>query len=82
MNNAALIAAFFIFDLGRFFDLQYLKSEQAALNSLYENKPLLVILSFFFIYIAVTALSLPGAAILTLARYDRNKIWRQAQDIQ
>ncbi len=63
----ALVAAFFIFDIGRFFNLEYLKSEQAALNSLYENRPLLVILSFFFIYIAVTALSLPGAAILTLA---------------
>ena len=72
---AALIAAFFIFDLGRFFDLQYLKSEQAALNSLYENKPLLVILSFFFIYIAVTALSLPGAAILTLAAGAQFGLW-------
>ena len=72
---AALIAAFFIFDLGRFFDLQYLKSEQAALNTLYENKPLLVILSFFFIYIAVTALSLPGAAILTLAAGAQFGLW-------
>ncbi len=72
---AALIAAFFIFDLGRFFDLQYLKSEQAALNTLYENKPLLVILSFFLIYIAVTALSLPGAAILTLAAGAQFGLW-------
>jgi len=62
-----LIAAFFIFDIGRFFSLEYLKSEQAALDSLYANKPLLVITVFFLGYIAVTALSLPGAAILTLA---------------
>ena len=63
----ALIAAFFIFDLGRFFSLEYLKSQQEALNGLYENRPVMVIAAFFFIYIAVTALSLPGAAILTLA---------------
>lgn len=62
-----MIAAFFLFDIGRFFSLDYLKSEQAALNTLYANKPLLVIAVFFFGYIAVTALSLPGAAILTLA---------------
>lgn len=64
---AVLVAAFFFFDVGRFFSLEYLKSEQAALNTLYENKPALVIGVFFFVYIAVTALSLPGAAILTLA---------------
>ncbi|MFK8083852.1 MAG: FAD-dependent oxidoreductase [Granulosicoccus sp.] len=63
----ALVAAFFIFDLGRFFSLDYLKSEQAALDALYASKPLMVIAVFFFGYIAVTALSLPGAAILTLA---------------
>jgi len=72
---AALVAAFFIFDFGRFFNLDYLKSEQAALDSLYENRPLLVILSFFFIYIAVTALSLPGAAILTLAGGAQFGLW-------
>ena len=63
----ALIAAFFIFDLGRFFSLEYLKSQQAALNGLYESRPLMIIAAFFLVYIAVTALSLPGAAILTLA---------------
>ncbi|MDB4224658.1 FAD-dependent oxidoreductase [Granulosicoccus sp.] len=63
----ALIAAFFIFDVGRFFSLEYLKNEQVALAELYAAKPFLVIASFFLIYIVVTALSLPGAAILTLA---------------
>ncbi len=62
-----LVASFFIFDLGRFFSLEYLKNEQAALDALYANRPLMVIAVFFFGYIAVTALSLPGAAILTLA---------------
>lgn len=63
----ALIAAFFFFDIGRFFSLEYLKNEQASLNALYEARPVLVIAVFFFGYIAVAALSLPGAAILTLA---------------
>ncbi len=64
---AILVAGFFFFDIGRFFSLDYLKSEQAALGAFYEQQPFLVIAIFFFGYIAVTALSLPGAAILTLA---------------
>jgi len=48
----ALVAAFFIFDLGRFLSLDYLKSQQAALADLYSNKPLLVIASFFAIYVS------------------------------
>jgi uncharacterized membrane protein YdjX (TVP38/TMEM64 family) len=62
-----LIAAFFLLDLQRFISLDYLKSQQAELNALYASRPLLVITTFFFGYIAVTALSLPGAAILPLA---------------
>jgi len=63
----ALVAAFFIFDLGRFLNLDYLKSQQAALADLYSSRPFMVIASFFAIYVAATALSLPGAVILTLA---------------
>ncbi len=63
----ALIALFFLFDLGRFFSLDYLKDQQAVLDTLYANKPLMVIVVFFIGYIVITALSLPGAAILTLA---------------
>ena len=62
-----LVAGFFFFDIGRFFSLDYLKSEQAALHTIYEQQPFQVIAIFFVGYIAVTALSLPGAAILTLA---------------
>jgi pyruvate/2-oxoglutarate dehydrogenase complex dihydrolipoamide dehydrogenase (E3) component/uncharacterized membrane protein YdjX (TVP38/TMEM64 family) len=63
----AAIAAFFTFDLGRFFTLEFIKESQAQFGQLYAEKPLLVIGSFFAIYVAVTALSLPGAAIMTLA---------------
>ncbi len=64
--SAAMIA-FFAFDLGRFFTLDFIKQSQAQFGKLYAQKPLQVIGGFFALYVAVTALSLPGAAIMTLA---------------
>ena len=61
------IAAFFAFDLGRYFSLAYLKDSQASFQALFAEKPVQVVLVFFAAYVAVTALSLPGAAIMTLA---------------
>jgi pyruvate/2-oxoglutarate dehydrogenase complex dihydrolipoamide dehydrogenase (E3) component/uncharacterized membrane protein YdjX (TVP38/TMEM64 family) len=63
----ALVVAFFAFDLGRFLSLEYLKSRQAEFTMLAADRPWLVGGAFFAIYVAVTALSLPGAAIMTLA---------------
>lgn len=63
----AIVAAFFYFDLGRFVTLDFIKSQQASIADFYEQRPITVISAFFLGYIAVTALSLPGAAILTLA---------------
>ena len=63
----AAVAAYFAFDLSRFFSLDYIKGSQAKFAELYAAQPALVIASFFAIYVAVTAISLPGAAILTLA---------------
>lgn len=62
-----LIAGFFVFDLGRFFELEYLKSQQAWIEVFYRDHPWLAALLYCSIYIAVTALSLPGAAVMTLA---------------
>ncbi|WP_455196727.1 FAD-dependent oxidoreductase [Kaarinaea lacus] len=64
---ALLIAAYFIFDLGQYLTLDYLKSQQDEFISFYQQNQLLTISVYFGIYIAVTALSLPGAAIMTLA---------------
>ncbi|MDH5256961.1 MAG: FAD-dependent oxidoreductase, partial [Gammaproteobacteria bacterium] len=61
------IAIFFIFDLGQYFTLEYLKSEKDSLVSFYLQDKILTITIFTLVYIAVTALSLPGAAIMTLA---------------
>ncbi len=63
---AALVAAFFVFDLGRFFSLAYVKGAQADFAMLYAERPAAVVGVFFAAYVAVTALSLPGAAVMTL----------------
>nr|MCU0956680.1 FAD-dependent oxidoreductase [Hydrogenophaga sp.] len=61
------IGTFFAFDLGRFLSLDYLKQSQAAFADLYAQHPWQVAGAYFAIYVAATALSLPGAAIITLA---------------
>jgi len=61
------IAAFFAFDLGRYFSLAFIKDSQASFTELFGQRPALVLLVFFAAYVAITALSLPGAAIMTLA---------------
>jgi uncharacterized membrane protein YdjX (TVP38/TMEM64 family) len=64
---AGAIAAFFLLDLGQYLTLERLKSSQAELARLVEERPVAAIGGFFLVYVAVTALSLPGAAIMTLA---------------
>jgi pyruvate/2-oxoglutarate dehydrogenase complex dihydrolipoamide dehydrogenase (E3) component/uncharacterized membrane protein YdjX (TVP38/TMEM64 family) len=63
----AAVAGFFLFDLGSYLTLNALKARQAELASLVEQRPLLIIGGFFLAYVAVTSLSLPGAAVMTLA---------------
>jgi pyruvate/2-oxoglutarate dehydrogenase complex dihydrolipoamide dehydrogenase (E3) component/uncharacterized membrane protein YdjX (TVP38/TMEM64 family) len=62
----ALIGAFFAVDLGRYVSLDFFKSQQASIATWYAGNPLKTIAGFFLIYVAVTGLSLPGAAVLTL----------------
>ena len=62
-----LILAFFIFDLGQYLTLDYLKSQQQVFNDYYQQNRLLTLGIYFVIYVVVTALSLPGAAVMTLA---------------
>ncbi len=64
---AAAVAAFFFFDLSRFLRLEFLKQSQENFRELYAGHRPVFILSYMMIYIAVAALSLPGAAVLTLA---------------
>ena len=64
---AVLVIAFFWFDLGRYLGLEYLKSRQADIDAFYRDNPVVVLTAYFAAYVAVTGLSLPGAAIMTLA---------------
>jgi uncharacterized membrane protein YdjX (TVP38/TMEM64 family) len=74
-NKKILIAAgivilaglFFYFDLGKFLTLASLKENRGALVSFYASHPIVVISAFIIAYIAQSALSLPGAAIFSLA---------------
>ena len=64
---AAVLAAYFAFDLGRFLTLDYFKAQQAAIDAYFRANPVRTAAIYFAIYVAVTGLSLPGAALLTLA---------------
>lgn len=64
---ALVVGLFFYFDLNQLLTLDGLKGSMEQFSQYQEQSPLLVIGGFFLLYIVVTALSLPGAAILTLA---------------
>lgn len=64
---AALVAVYFLLDLGRYLELGYLKSVQIQVVDWVRARPLTASAVFFALYVLVTALSLPGAAVMTLA---------------
>lgn len=63
----AIAGAFFWWDLGQYLSLEFLKSNRATFESYYESNPGTVAAGFVAIYILSTALSLPGATVITLA---------------
>ena len=63
----ALIAAFFAFGLDEYLSLEHLQQSKAAIDRYREAQPVAASGAFVALYIAVTALSLPGAGIMTLA---------------
>ena len=62
-----VIGLYFTFDLGQYLNLQTLKTQQENIESFRATYPGLTVLIFFTIYVLITAVSLPGAALLTLA---------------
>ena len=64
---AALVAAYFVFDLGDYLTLEGIKAVAADLAAFQQDNALAVIAGFFLAYVLVTGASLPGAAIMTLA---------------
>lgn len=62
-----LIGAFFAFDLGHYLSLPQLQARQAELAALVDRHFVSAALLFVVVYVVSTALSLPGASLLTLA---------------
>ena len=58
---------FKVLGLGQYFTLSYIKASQGTFAAAYADHRLMVIATYMVIYILVTSLSLPGAAIMTLA---------------
>ncbi|MHB8138098.1 MAG: TVP38/TMEM64 family protein [Smithellaceae bacterium] len=63
---ACLVAAFFLLDLNRYFTLDYIKQSRDGFASFYAQNKMLAITVYMLLYIAITALSLPGATVMTL----------------
>jgi len=61
------VFGYFAFDLNQLLTLENIKANQVQFQQWRDGSPVLVSLLFFSAYVVVTALSLPGAAIMTLA---------------
>jgi pyruvate/2-oxoglutarate dehydrogenase complex dihydrolipoamide dehydrogenase (E3) component/uncharacterized membrane protein YdjX (TVP38/TMEM64 family) len=64
---ALAIGAFVALDLGRYLSFEQLKASQASFAQLHAEQPFMVAALYFLIYVLATALSIPGAVIITLA---------------
>lgn len=64
---ALAAAAFFALDLQRHLSLDALKTQQAAIEAWRDAHPALAMPLYALLYILLTGLSLPGAAVMTLA---------------
>ena len=62
----AAVASVFIFDLHRHLDFEAIKAGRHVFDSYVEDSPAFSSAIYFVLYVAVTGLSLPGAAVLTL----------------
>ena len=63
----AAVAGYFWFDVGSYLSIDALKARQADFEGWRAARPLTAAAIFFAIYVAATAMSVPGATILTLA---------------
>lgn len=64
---AVIVALFFILDLQQYLSLEYVKTQQQAIDDYYADHRLLTLLGFFLLYVVITGASLPGATVMTLA---------------
>ena len=64
---AIVLILLFFFNVHHYLTLECLKFFKDILNIYYQDSPLLVLGTYFVIYLASTAFSLPGAAVLSMA---------------
>jgi pyruvate/2-oxoglutarate dehydrogenase complex dihydrolipoamide dehydrogenase (E3) component/uncharacterized membrane protein YdjX (TVP38/TMEM64 family) len=64
---ASVVGLYLALDLGQYLNLQTLKAQQQSIEAYRTENPGLSIALYFFAYVIMAALSLPGAALLTLA---------------
>ncbi|SHJ90779.1 FAD-dependent oxidoreductase [Halomonas caseinilytica] len=60
------IVAFFVSGADQYLSLDVIKSQQARFHAWFEARPVTAVGAFFALYVVMAALSLPGAALLTL----------------
>ena len=63
----ALIAAYFVFDIGQYLTLEFLQSKHQLLLQHATENPVSSIAIYFLLYVAAAVLSLPGISLLTLS---------------
>jgi pyruvate/2-oxoglutarate dehydrogenase complex dihydrolipoamide dehydrogenase (E3) component/uncharacterized membrane protein YdjX (TVP38/TMEM64 family) len=64
---AGAVAAFFLLELHQYFRLEYFQARRADIEAYRAEHPVAAAVIYFAVYVAITALSLPGAALTTLA---------------
>ena len=62
-----VVILFFVFDLGQYLTLDYVKAQQQVLDQYYVENRVGTLIGYFVLYVVITGASLPGAAVLTLA---------------
>jgi uncharacterized membrane protein YdjX (TVP38/TMEM64 family) len=67
LTGSVAVGLFLFFDLGRFLTLETLKNNRQSLLDYYAGHKTAMVAGFMAVYVVQTALSLPGAAILSLA---------------
>ena len=62
----AALAAFFTLDLSRYFSLEFFQAQRGQIVAWQAAYPLATAAAYFLLYVLITALSFPGAAVMTL----------------
>lgn len=71
-----IVGAFFAFDLKQYLTLDALKQNKDIVQNYYLDHQVLTISVYFFAYVLMAALSLPGATIMTLAGGALFGLWK------